>query len=92
LVSQELGELSIVQVLLLLQRCLEISVLLETCSKVCNKVGLANSLATCCAPSFALTAAVWYIGGADVTVKTIPTTIQIILLKKIRFYSESNLF
>jgi hypothetical protein len=30
------------------------------------------------------------IGGADVTVKKIPTPIQIILLKKIRFYSESN--
>ncbi len=33
-----------------------------------------------------------FIGGADVTVKKIPTTIQIILLKKIQFYSESNLF
>ena len=30
------------------------------------------------------------IGGADVTVKKIPTPIKIILLKKIRFYSESN--
>jgi hypothetical protein len=28
----------------------------------------------------------------DVTVKTIPTTIKIILLKKIWFYSESNWF
>jgi hypothetical protein len=33
-----------------------------------------------------------YIGGADVTVKKIPTPIQIILLKKIWFYSESNWF
>jgi hypothetical protein len=30
------------------------------------------------------------IGGADVTVKKVPTTIKIILLKKIQFYSESN--
>jgi hypothetical protein len=33
-----------------------------------------------------------YIGGADVNVKKIPTPIQIISLKKIRFYSESNWF
>jgi hypothetical protein len=32
------------------------------------------------------------IGGVDVTVKKIPTTIQIILLKKMQFYSESNWF
>jgi hypothetical protein len=32
------------------------------------------------------------IGGADVTVKKIPTTIKIISLKKIWFYSESNWF
>jgi hypothetical protein len=33
-----------------------------------------------------------YIGGADITVKKIPTPIQIIPLKKIQFYSESNWF
>jgi hypothetical protein len=32
------------------------------------------------------------IGGADVTVKKNSTTIKIISLKKIRFYSESNWF
>jgi hypothetical protein len=30
------------------------------------------------------------LGGADVNVNKIPTTLKIISLKKIRFYSESN--
>jgi hypothetical protein len=43
---------------------------------------------------FFLDLATWpaSIGGVDVTVKKIPTTIQIISLKNMKFYSESNWF
>jgi hypothetical protein len=59
-------------------------------STICNK--FSSLMSHCLVTAWQSKSGSIFIGGADVTVKKIPTTIQIILLKKIQFYSESNLF